>query len=488
MSQEVTNPEINQTGSKAPESLGAIKTMPDYFRKGKHLKYRSPDDTVEQPTVEVKPDQSIKKNNKVFVMIIAILIIVITGIIGYVVWQQKSGNQGDAGLQAKIEQERLEQERLRLEEEERQRQIAEEEQRVQEEADQKQRDEQRVLDIAQIQTALEKYFEATESYPSNLISGDSLNHDGEIFLESIPLDPNPSKSTYNYTVAPTDALSYTLSFSLEIGFETLTQGLITVSSERQLQEDGSIKEVESKRQETGEQLLLPSLDSDQDGLTDIEETLLYTTDKDEFDSDFDTYSDKQELLNLYNPFGDAPITLIDSGNVLEYANALHNYRIYYPQNWVFKSTDGTDTEVLFTSTTGEFIEVLILENPEKMALNDWYVKQYGEDNYKISQVATTNQNKLTGVRSFDRKKVFFAYEDKIYVIIHNTGNKTLIDYGVTFEMMVKSFRLEEVDKTTEPRPVEKTDEEKDSSEAKEPTQEENENSTDPETPLEDASS
>lgn len=436
------------SSEKKGKSQETIRTMPEYFRSGKYLKYREagpPKKSATSSPKKVAQPANSKKNALIFVGLAFVLLLILGGG-GYYFWQiQKNNTVTDPNIDEEL---RL-QEELRRQQEEAQ---AQEQKAAQEQAEQEARtarDEQRIKDIFAIQNALEEYFTQANSYPSDVIAGDSINYEGTIYLASVPIDPMPEISSYSYSVAPLDQLSYTLTFSMEVGVLGVEQGLITVSSEKQLQEDGTITTIPTKRTEVQQgQLLLPSEDTDQDGLTDVEETLLYTTNKDEFDSDFDTFSDKQELLNLYNPFGNAPILLIDSGNVDEYSNEEFAYKVFYPQKWVYKALDGSNREVIFTSTTGEFIEVLVDDNIENLTLEEWYEKQFGREELTKASTVSTHKEALTGIRSFDRRNVYFLVNNKIYGLIHNIGAKQLIDYGVTFDMMVKSFRVDKLEMPT----------------------------------------
>lgn len=431
---------------------GVIKTMPDYFRSGKYLKYRNSSDSInygnsslsnenknQTELTQQKSTTSIKQNKFVLIgILVFILIFSVGGYFGYNFYY-KNNNTGNT---SKLEEERLKQEELRRQREEQERLANDEQQLVKEKQEQVLRDEKRFSDIMLIQNGLEKYFEKVKKYPDNLIGGDSISYNGDVFLDSVPIDPVPTNNNYAYLVAPSDNLSYTLGFTLENGVLGLSKGLFNVSSEKQLQTDGTFKTLASKRKENNDaQILLSSLDTDQDGLTDIEETLLYTTNMNEFDSDKDSYSDKQEVLNLYNPSGTAPIRLIDSQNVNEYKNEAFGYSIYYPKKWVYKTLDGSDREVIFTSTTGEFIEVLVVENTQNLTLEKWYETQYGKDSFDKTQIIFTNKNKLQGLRSPDRRTVYFTKSNSIFIITHNIGNKELVDYGVTFEIMLKSFNF-----------------------------------------------
>ncbi|MBT6819260.1 MAG: hypothetical protein HOA57_02680, partial [Candidatus Magasanikbacteria bacterium] len=76
-------------------------------------------------------------------------------------------------------------------------------------------------------------------------------------------------------------------------------------------------------------ILVDTADIDNDALTDLEEEL-FNTDSGAFDTDGDGYYDGEEVNNLYNPTGLAPMRLVDAGLVQEYVNPTWQYRVYYP--------------------------------------------------------------------------------------------------------------------------------------------------------------
>lgn len=422
---------------------GVIRTMPDYFRnsaKNNKSKIKAPKNQSSMSNP--------KKKRGILMILVILLVLILIVVIGFVLYSSYQKSLEGDKLQEQKRQEELEKEKqseedARLKAEEEQKRI-EEEERLQSQEEKQKRDAERLGDINLIQTSLEDYFADMKRYPEEVTSNTSLATTENTYIEKVPQNPEPGGSKYIYTVAPSDALSYTISFTLETQIGELEQGLNTATSERQITKDGKIITIKSKRKELIEQsqTVLSSLDSDLDGLTDVEESF-YLTDKDEFDSDNDSYSDKQELINLYNPSGIAPVRLIESGNVDEYTNPTFDYYIYYPKNWVVKPLDQTNREVIFTSTTGEFIEVLIEDNISKLSLEEWFKNQYTEEELKRTQIVSTKDNKLAGIRSADRRRAYFAQDQYIYIIIHNFGTKTEVDYSVTYEMMIKSFRFSE---------------------------------------------
>ncbi len=183
-----------------------------------------------------------------------------------------------------------------------------------------------------------------------------------------------------------------------------------------------------------------ALDTDTDGLTDIEEGL-YNTDYLKPDTDSDSYIDGLEILNLYNPAGVAPQKIEETDLVKIYSNPTYNYTIFYPASWLARALgETTSEEVMFTSATGEFIQVIVEDNLSNLPPLDWYLAEAPGTNPSAVGPATTKSG-LSGVKSPDGLTAYFSAGGKIYVLSYNVGIKTELNYKSTFEMMIKSFKL-----------------------------------------------
>lgn len=181
-------------------------------------------------------------------------------------------------------------------------------------------------------------------------------------------------------------------------------------------------------------------DTDNDGLTDVEEEL-FTTDIANLDSDSDGYRDGLEVINLYNPAGFAPHKIEETALVKIYSNPTYKYSIFYPASWLARSLDETNREAMFTSITGEFIQVIVEDNLERLPLLDWYLsKSPGTIPAEVG-TATTKRDGMIGIKSPDGLTVYFAFGDKIYAISYNIGVKTELNYKSIFEMVYKSFKI-----------------------------------------------
>lgn len=185
--------------------------------------------------------------------------------------------------------------------------------------------------------------------------------------------------------------------------------------------------------------LLRAADTDKDGLTDVEESL-YGTNLTNPDTDSDGYSDGLEVVNLYNPAGLAPQKIEETALVKIYANQPYNYSIFYPSLWSARALDETQREIMFTSSTGEIMQVIVDDNLEQMSLRDWYLAEVSGASGTEFDSAVTKSG-LSGIKSLDGLTVYFSSGDKIYAINYSVGVKTELNYESTLEMMIKSFKI-----------------------------------------------
>lgn len=182
-----------------------------------------------------------------------------------------------------------------------------------------------------------------------------------------------------------------------------------------------------------------SADVDLDLLTDIEEAL-YSLDSGRWDTDGDGYYDGQEIANLYNPRGAAPVKLIDSGLVREYINPFAEYRLYYPISWQSGGVDDESRHVLFSAMGGEYVEVRVFEKNPSVTFQQWFQVEAGTEQFNLL-IPFVNR---FGVEGFRRNDNLVAYVDVIdFVFVfsyHQPDARAPIVYRSTFEMMYQGFR------------------------------------------------
>jgi len=179
-------------------------------------------------------------------------------------------------------------------------------------------------------------------------------------------------------------------------------------------------------------------DLDEDNLTDLEEEI-FSTDSGVWDSDQDSYYDGQELVNLYNPKGFAPVRLINSGLVREYTNPTWEYRIYYPVVWEVASVDSSSNQVLISSITGEYIEIRALSKEVSQTFLNWFSqKAVGQKFTDLSQFI--NRFSQDGYRRADNLVAYFIQDETVFIVLYQAPAEGPIKYRHVVEMMMQSFR------------------------------------------------
>lgn len=180
-------------------------------------------------------------------------------------------------------------------------------------------------------------------------------------------------------------------------------------------------------------ITVSKVDSDADGLTDDEETII-GTDLNRADTDGDGYLDLAEIKSGYNP-------LVPAEKLSESA-AIYNYQIdslatvIYPTSWEVVENESNNM-VMFADDDRAFIQILYQENPQKLTPNSWFADQFaglkpGESISGDSWEGFFSQDGLSAyIFNKDFSKVYnFSCspltEDTSSIIIFNLMLKTLI--------------------------------------------------------------
>jgi len=145
------------------------------------------------------------------------------------------------------------------------------------------------------------------------------------------------------------------------------------------------------------------------------------------------------LVNLYNPRGFAPVKLIDSGLVAEYVNPVQQYRVYYPINWQVGEVDSSANQVLFSTITGDFIELSIFEMGATEDFPTWF-SRIAKGQQFTDVVPFSNRFGESGYKRKDGLVAYFIYSGRVFVFIYHAGNESLASYRHVMQMMFNSFR------------------------------------------------
>lgn len=179
-------------------------------------------------------------------------------------------------------------------------------------------------------------------------------------------------------------------------------------------------------------------DIDADELTDAEEEL-FGIDSGNWDSDGDGYFDGQEISNLYNPKGFAPVKLIDSGLVKEYSNPIFGYSLYYPFDWEIGLVDKDYKQILFSALNGDYIEVRVTDKIKDKDFSGWFAQMAKGE--KITDLQSfTNRFNVEGKKRKDNLVVYFETDNNVITITYHQIISGPILYRHILRVVYQSFR------------------------------------------------
>ncbi len=185
-------------------------------------------------------------------------------------------------------------------------------------------------------------------------------------------------------------------------------------------------------------LLGDSPDLDKDNISDLAEDL-FGSDPSNPDTDSDSYNDGREVFYLYNPAGKEPIRLVESQFVKEYKNANFGYSLLYPTSWALGVVDVQEREVLFSTLTGENIELRTFDLEPQQTFSDWFAKWGSEQNYQ-NLLDFQTRFLETGKSRNDSLVYYFIDNNHIYVMIYHTTDSSVVNYRSVMVMMARSFK------------------------------------------------
>lgn len=179
-------------------------------------------------------------------------------------------------------------------------------------------------------------------------------------------------------------------------------------------------------------VVTPGTDTDSDGLTDIEEEVVYETDPRLPDSDADGFLDGNEVFHRYNPNGTAPGTLLASGLVtMLWAQAGDAYyELNYPTIW---DVESTEQEIVLDATTGEGFRLSYLTKSTNETLEDW-----AEELLSDELTFGVTKNGLVAGQTDDQLTNYVDLGSVVLIFTYDTGTKGRVDYLQTYQMMLNS--------------------------------------------------
>ncbi len=182
--------------------------------------------------------------------------------------------------------------------------------------------------------------------------------------------------------------------------------------------------------------LTSTLDSDNDGLTDVEE-LLYQANPALPDTDGDGYLDGQEVIYGYSPV--SANSLAGDNLVTAYENQDMGISLYYPSSWAVRVGTADLESVSFESQGDDFMQISIQDNLDNLSISDWYGLLV--PNLDQTLLNKTSVNGYDAIFSADLANLYVAVGDKVYIMTYSAGLKTQVDYLTTFAMMRTSLKF-----------------------------------------------
>jgi hypothetical protein len=185
-------------------------------------------------------------------------------------------------------------------------------------------------------------------------------------------------------------------------------------------------------------LLGESPDLDKDNLTDSAEEL-FSTDPSKPDTDEDTYNDGHEVFYLYNPAGKEPQKLVDSGLVKDYNNPVFGYKLFYPATWAIGNVDESYRDVLFSTITGENVELRVFDRSPGQTFADWFAQWAPNEQYQ-NLVEFQTRFGESGKNRPDNLVYYFEDGIHVYVLVYHTTDSNVVNFRSAMVMMARSFR------------------------------------------------
>ncbi len=238
-----------------------------------------------------------------------------------------------------------------------------------------------------------------------------------------------SKTTNNSTVVnQTDLLIATSTLS---GVDaTSTTEEIATTTESEFPTPGSNTAI----------TLIAAADADNDGLTDIEESVIGTS-ATKFDSDGDGFGDKKELDDGYSPVKSGDAKLVDDIFIKKFYTDFteDNFMIMSINDWAVNSIVSIK-QVRITASTGEVIKISVSDNREGVSPLNLYLQN--NPMASIADLESLDANGLTGLISADGLKAYLTNQSrsKFYIIEYlPEGETDLFRYPNIFRMIVNSL-------------------------------------------------
>ena len=187
-----------------------------------------------------------------------------------------------------------------------------------------------------------------------------------------------------------------------------------------------------------------SRDSDNDGLTDMEEDVIGTNPA-KPDTDVDGYKDGEELLSGYNPLSDGSqgkSRLFEADFIASAKSdfSQNNFSFLYPNRWKvsFVPENG---QAIISIDTGEIIRLSSRANEQNISAMNWYLQLHPQ--ISVSQLKQISTPQLTGFFTPDGLSAYLtdANKQRIYSFEYLTSPQSEFRYPALFAMVINNFQI-----------------------------------------------
>jgi len=182
------------------------------------------------------------------------------------------------------------------------------------------------------------------------------------------------------------------------------------------------------------QALSLGLDSDGDGLTNSEETLL-GSDPNQTDSDSDGYSDGSEVMNGYDPA--RPKAMLSESTKIK-TEKIGILNFYIPSAWR-RGAGPAGSVIIYTGTLAS-ININLKTYTSTNGLMDYLIAN-NPGTGAADYILGTNNNGANVVYSKDKLSAWLLTGDTVFEIKYAVGGSTVMDFGTIFEYMLKTASL-----------------------------------------------
>jgi hypothetical protein len=142
------------------------------------------------------------------------------------------------------------------------------------------------------------------------------------------------------------------------------------------------------------------------------------------------------------------------------------YTLMHPADWEVEIVDQAGSEVLLSGGGPEFMEVLVVGNPDKISAAAWYARQF--PSLSPAEVPELKAGELTWALASDGLTAYLATENSILTLSYNIGTSEQASYLHLFNAMIRLFALAPSEQPIPvPTPITPSQDEEDMQEAAE---------------------